>query len=110
MGSILLDQADPTKFMPQLYPPFPTDTYPVAYLDTFSLARLQSGDSNEQARLFETCKTRGFFYLDFTDTSVQSLPADAEVICRLSEEVFHLPMEEKVKYKLASKKLNSILG
>ena len=110
MGSTSPDQAEPTEFTPQLYPPFPSDIKPVAELDTFSLARLQAGDSAERARLFETCKTRGFFYLDLTSTPVASLPEDAEAIGQLSEQVFRLSMEEKMKYKLTSQKPNSILG
>jgi len=110
MGSITPDQKEVLKFTPHRYPPFPPDTKPVAHLDTFSLAKLQSGDLAEQARLFEKCKTRGFFYLDFATTSVEMLPKDAEAIGRLSEQVFSLPMDEKLQYKFSGQKPNSILG
>ena len=110
MSSTAPEQPGSPEFTPHLYPPFPPDTKPVACLDTFSLAKLQSDDPAEQARLLKTCETRGFFYLDFTGTSIETLPQDASAIGQLSEEVFKLPMEEKMKYKLTSQKPNSILG
>jgi len=110
MGSITPDQAEVSAFTPHRYPPFPPDTRPVAHLDTFSLTKLLAGELAEQARLFETCKTRGFFYLDFTTTSVEMLPEDAEAIGQLSERVFRLPMDEKLRYKFSGQKPNSILG
>lgn len=110
MGSIAPKQTDSAELTPRLYPPFPLGTEPVAHLDTFSLAKLQSNDSAEHARLFKTCQTQGFFYLDFIDTPMETLPQDAEVIRRLSEEVFKLPISEKMRYKLTSQKPNSILG
>jgi len=110
MGSVAPEQTECAEFTPRLYPPFPSDTAPVAHLETLSLAKLQSNDTAEQARLFQTSQTQGFFYLDFAGTPVETLPEDAEAVGRLSEEVFKLPIDEKMKYKLTTQKPNSILG
>lgn len=99
------------EFTPDLYPPFPEDMKPIAVLDTFSLSKLRS-DPDQRAKLLQVCKTRGFFYLDFSDTDSSHLPQDADAIGHLAEEVFKLPLEEKLrcKYPENSKKPNSILG
>jgi len=92
----------PREFTPRSYPPFPVGNERCVQLETFSLAKLGSGNESEQARLLEVCKTRGFFYLNFEDTHAQSLSAEAEEIGRLAEQVFKLPHEEKVKYAFGS--------
>ncbi|KAK5098849.1 hypothetical protein LTS08_006227 [Lithohypha guttulata] len=99
---------DSAEFAPQLYPPFPKDTNPVIHLSTVSLSELLAGSDAEQARLFEICRTQGFFYLDFSGTKSESLVKEAEAIGRLSETVFKLPLEEKQDKE--PKKPFSLLG
>lgn len=110
MGSIGTDRDASDEFTPRLYPPFPEDTKPQAQLDTFSLFKLLDGDEVEQARLYDTCQTRGFFYLDCRNSPAESLPEDAESVGRLSEQVFKLPMDIKMQYHQFKQKPNSILG
>lgn len=86
-------------FDPSSYPPFPDDI-PSVSLETFSLADLEKGDSTLQDRLFATCKTRGFFYLDLNGSQASSLQQDAEDIARLATQVFALPQTEKDAYPM----------
>lgn len=99
---------DSTEFVPQLYPPFPEDTNPLIHLSTISLSKLLAGSDAEQARLFEICRTQGFFYLDFSGTKSEFLVKEAEAIGRLSETVFKLPLGEKQDKE--PKKPFSLLG
>lgn len=93
-GSNGVGHFDPTK-----YPPFPDDV-PSVSLETYSLAELQKGDKELEDRLFETCKTRGFFYLDLNGSQASSMQQDCDDIARLAEKVFQLPEEEKDKYPM----------
>jgi len=93
------------EFDPSSYPPFPPGL-PSVELETYSLVQLENGDDELEARLFETCKTRGFFYLDLDGSTASSMQRDSEAICRLAETVFKLPLEEKEKYPMK----NSIFG
>lgn len=86
-------------FNPASYPPFPEDV-PSVSLETFSLAELEKGDQALQDKLFETCKTRGFFYLDLNGSKASSMQEDCNDIARLAEKVFQLPQEEKDKYPM----------
>lgn len=86
-------------FDPTQYPPFPDDV-PSVSLETYSLAALQKGDRELEDRLFETCKTRGFFYLDLNGSQASSMQQDCDDIARLAEKVFQLPQEEKDKYPM----------
>lgn len=95
-------------FDPSSYPPFPDDV-PSISLETFSLAELEKGDPAQQDKLFETCKTRGFFYLDLNGSKASSMQADCDDIARLAEKVFQLPQEEKDKYAASNMK-DSIFG
>lgn len=87
-------------FNPAKYPPFPTDIPNVVKLETYSLARLEAGDKEHQDALFETCKARGFFYLDLNDSSAQEMQQDADSLARLAEKVHKLPREEQDKYPM----------
>lgn len=88
------------RFDPSTYPPFPSDV-PSVKLETFSLAELEKGDKALEDRLFETCKERGFFYLDLRGSSKAStMQQDCDEIARLAEKVFELPQEEKDKYPM----------
>lgn len=86
-------------FDPSTYPPFPDDI-PSVSLETFSLADLENGDQVLHGKLFETCKTRGFFYLDLNGSRVSSMQQDCDDIARLAEKVFQLPQEEQDKYPM----------
>ncbi|KAJ4388186.1 hypothetical protein N0V93_008793 [Gnomoniopsis smithogilvyi] len=86
-------------FDPSKYPPFPDDV-PSVSLKTYSLARLAKGDKELEDRLFETCKTQGFFYLDLNGSQASSMQRDCDDIARLAERVFQLPEEEKEKYPM----------
>lgn len=86
-------------FDPSAYPPFPDDI-PSISLETYSLAALQKGDPALHDKLFETCKTRGFFYLDLNGSDFSSMQSDCDDIARLAEKVFQMPQEEKDKYAM----------
>lgn len=86
-------------FDPSKYPPFPSDV-PSIKLETFSLAQLEAGDKGLEDGLFQTCKERGFFYLDLNGSTASSMQRDADGIARLAEQVFKLPEEEKEKYPM----------
>jgi len=85
------------EFTPDNYPPIPPGL-PSVTLKTISLSELESGEQAEEDRLFLTCKTQGFFYLDLTGSHGASLIGDTEKLARLAEEVFKLPLDEKEKY------------
>ncbi len=88
------------EFAPATYPPFPQGV-PSVELETFSLAQLERGDAAAEGRLFETCKSRGFFYLNMDGSAAAaSIWQDSEMLGRLAEAVFKLPKEEKEKYPM----------
>lgn len=87
------------SFDPSKYPPFPSDV-PSVKLETYSLAQLEKGDKALEDRLFQTCKERGFFYLDLNDSQASSMQEDCDDIARLAEKVFALPQEEKDRYPM----------
>ncbi|PSR82432.1 hypothetical protein BD289DRAFT_483878 [Coniella lustricola] len=86
-------------FDPAAYPPFPDDI-PTVELETYSLARLEAGDEAHQQALLETCKARGFFYLDLGGSSAQNMQDDADSLARLAGEVHQLPVQEQEKYPM----------
>lgn len=94
-------KTESTEFTPELYPPFPDDPqFPPAKLQTTSLRKLLEEDTLEQDRVFEACKSRGFFYLDLTGCeSGETILRDADKLARVAEQTFTLPLEEKQKYK-----------
>lgn len=81
-------------------PPFPADV-PTARVDKISLAKLKTGDASEASRLFEACRTVGFFLLD-----LKNEPAGEEFIetitttFGIAKEIFDLSVEEKEKYNM----------
>lgn len=109
MGSLETPAQTLIEFEPDRYPPFPTTLQPCAKLQTFSLSAIQAGDTSEQTRLLDVCKDQGFFYLNVSGTTSQSLPNDAEALGHLAEEVFKLPLEEKLRYPFG-RKPHSLLG
>jgi len=82
------------EFNPSAYPPFP-DHLPTASLITISLSNLLGDDSSEANRLFEACKTEGFFYLNLKDTEAAPLVELSERLAGLAEDTFKIPQEEK---------------
>jgi len=108
-------------------PPFPT-TVPTAPLLRISLAKLAAGDEEEAERVWKACCELGFFYLDLrmTRDGVEggsenekdgvkgydgrkeqkeegkvdgyALLREAEGLFGIEEEVFGLPLEEKLGY------------
>jgi hypothetical protein len=101
----LFSRSAKMEFDPASYPTFPSGL-PSVELETYRLADIENGDPDVEQKLFETCKSRGFFYLDFTGSSAGDMQQDAEAIGRLAEDVFKLPLEEKEKYPME----NSIFG
>ncbi|KAI1432899.1 hypothetical protein GGR50DRAFT_553184 [Xylaria sp. CBS 124048] len=82
------------------YPDFP-NALPTVSLETISLAKLLlAQDAAEQTRVFEACKGRGFFYLELSGCEPGDLLArTADKLARLAEDVFKLPLEEKLTYR-----------
>lgn len=79
---------------------FPPDALTVP-LEKISLSRLINGDKDEADRLFHTCRTVGFFYLDMLDHALgRQLWRIACNLHQLGREKFSTtPVEEKMKYK-----------
>ena len=61
-----------------------------------SLGKLLAKDPSESDRLFEACRTYGFFYMDLTGCPQgEELLRQSEDILNLSKAAFALPFEEK---------------
>lgn len=92
------------EFTPSEYPPFPSGL-PTVELETISLSKLLARDAAEQARVFEVCKGRGFFYLDLEDgqpAAGETLLRGADAIARTGERTFALPTDEKMGYLMGA--------
>ncbi|KUI63333.1 hypothetical protein VM1G_11050 [Cytospora mali] len=98
-------QSDKALFDLSKYPPFPSGL-PTVNLETISLSQLEKGDKEVEDRVFQICKERGFFYLDFNGSNASFMQSDADAIARLAEKVFRLPNEENEKYPMD----NSLFG
>lgn len=94
-----------TEFTPEKYPPFPdSDDLALINLETISLRKIQNADETEQTRMFEACKGWGFFFLDLSDSEQGKVILDgANELCRVAEQAFKLPLEEKVQYRFGIK-------
>ncbi|PQE31570.1 2OG-Fe(II) oxygenase family protein [Rutstroemia sp. NJR-2017a WRK4] len=80
--------------------PFPSDIN-TASLVHVSLEKLLTGDNQESAELFEACKKAGFFLLDLQNVPLgETLMDDADALMALSEELFAMELEEKLKYRM----------
>jgi isopenicillin N synthase-like dioxygenase len=79
---------------------FPSDV-PTIALEKISLSRLVNNDKCEAERLFEICRTVGFFYLDILDHHMgRQLWRSACKLHQLGRQKFKdTPAEEKLKYK-----------
>ncbi|KAH9995343.1 putative oxidoreductase [Xylariaceae sp. FL0662B] len=87
------------EFTPNLYPPFP-DNLPTVELQTISLSKLLNSDAAEQDRVFDICKGRGFFYLELGGCDAgETILEGADSIALIGEEIFKLPVSDKMKYK-----------
>jgi len=97
-----------TEFTPEEYPPFPSSPeFKTVDLQTISLKKLLAEDATEQDRVFEACKTRGFFYLELGDCeSGETILKGADDICRMAEDVFKLPMEVKEEQRMREGQLD----
>ncbi|KAK5633771.1 hypothetical protein RRF57_009486 [Xylaria bambusicola] len=95
------------EFAPETYPPFP-DGLPTIELETISLAKiLADSDSAEADRVFEICKGRGFFYLELPGCAAGDIIAEgADKVAAVAENVFKLPLEEKMKYRIQGDSLD----
>ncbi|KAI8626584.1 Clavaminate synthase-like protein [Xylariaceae sp. FL1651] len=89
------------EFNPDQYPDFPSG-FPTVQLETISLAKLLLGrDTAEHDRVFEACKGRGFFYLDLAGCEAgDRIAKGADEVAAVAEDVFALPLDEKMKYQL----------
>lgn len=96
------------EFTPAEYPPFPSDpSFKTVNLETISLTKLLSQDTTEQDRVFEACKSRGFFYLELGGCeSGETILKGADDICRMAEEFFKLPMEQKEEQRMREGQLD----
>ncbi|KAL9054588.1 MAG: hypothetical protein Q9162_004051 [Coniocarpon cinnabarinum] len=67
-----------------------------APISRISLGKLLAKDESESARLFSSCQTYGFFYMDLTDCSEgKELLKQSDQIRELAKAAFHLPWEDK---------------
>jgi isopenicillin N synthase-like dioxygenase len=97
-----------TEFTPETYPPFPSSSeFKTVDLKTISLVKLLSQDAEEQDRVFEACKTRGFFYLELGGCdSGETILKGADDICHMAEDFFKLPLAEKEEQRMQEGQLD----
>ncbi|GAP86937.1 putative clavaminate synthase-like protein [Rosellinia necatrix] len=96
------ESASDREFAPERHPAFP-EGFPTVSLETISLAKLlaDGGDAAEEGRVFEACRGRGFFYLELAGCGPGDVvAAGADRVAAVAEDVFKLPMEEKLSYRL----------
>jgi isopenicillin N synthase-like dioxygenase len=86
----------------QAPPPFPDDV-PTAPLLRISFEKLLQRNDAELERFNRACEDLGFFYLDLTGPG-DALLRDADKLFDIGEELFNLPLEEKMKYDFSEKK------
>lgn len=85
-------------------PPFPDDI-PTTPLLRLSLATLLKHEEGEYQRFCKACEEIGFFYLDLRELEDgQSILSDADQLFKLSEDLFALDIEEKMKYDFSGQK------
>lgn len=96
------------EFTPETYPPFPTSPeFKTVNLETISLVKLLSQDTQEQDRVFEACKTRGFFYLELGGCeSGDTILKGADDICHMAEDFFKLPLADKESQRMQEGQLD----
>ena len=82
---------------------------PVAQLQTIDAGRLHEGDATEAAKLFKASKEAGVFYLNLRDHRFMEMIDTVDEVFALSNELFNLNEEEKMRYdidKIGHLKLN----
>ena len=81
--------------------PFPSDVR-TASIPRVSLARLLQGSSDEEAILFDACRTFGFLQLDLRGPREgEALLKDAEKVLDLNQALHSLDLEEKMQHPYA---------
>jgi len=96
------------EFTPETYPPFPASPeFKTVNLETISLVKLLAEDAQEQDRVFEACKTRGFFYLELAGCERgETILKGADEICHMAEDFFKLPLAEKEAQRMQEGQLD----
>ena len=80
------------------HPPFPTDI-PTAPLVSISLAKLESGNSEEESAFWDAARNLGFFYLDMTGSPLgEMVVGNAERLKGVMDQFMALPLDEKNRY------------
>ena len=80
-------------------PPFPDDV-PTANMLKISLAKLHAGDQAEAERMFDACRSLGFFLLDLSgDSRGEKLVRDIDRLLDIATDVMQLGMEKKMKFR-----------
>lgn len=96
-----------TDFTPEEYPPFPeSKEFPTVDLETISLQKVLDHDPAEEDRIFEACKTRGFFFLDLAGPEAgETILHGSGEIARIASRTMAMDMDEKMKYLPKAKSL-----
>ena len=96
------------EFTPETYPPFPASPeFKTVNLETISLVKLLAEDAKEQDRVFEACKTRGFFYLELGGCERgETRWWRADEVCHMSEDFFKLPLADKEAQRMQEGQLD----
>jgi len=82
------------------YPPFPHNV-PTASVAKISFAKLAAGDGTEALRMFDACRSLGFFLMDLQDEpSAERFLRAIDSTFEVAKQVFDLSSEEKAKYSL----------
>lgn len=86
------------------------ETTKTASLTSVSLAGLLAGQADSINDLVTSCKTNGFFYLDFRHPSTCDILKLVEELAVIGKSVFKLPLEEKEEYSTEKYLPSRLLG
>ncbi|KAM0352247.1 hypothetical protein ACHAO7_010909 [Fusarium culmorum] len=86
------------------------DVKKIANLKSVSLAGLLAGQADAIDDLVSSCKTYGFFYLDFQDPSTSGILKFVDQLAVIGKKVFKLPLEEKEEYSTEKYLPSRLLG
>lgn len=81
----------------------PSDSQPLTIsipLSTISFSDLRNNNQAASATLLHACISNGFFYLDLHGPETSSFLEDVDSLYRLTENLYELPLAEKLKYDL----------
>lgn len=70
----------------------------IASLKELSFLALLNGESSAIADLHDAGVKDGFFYLDLRNPQTQIILDEVEKLYDVAENIFHLPLEHKLKY------------